>query len=74
MKPVVHLRVALAGRYVGELVMAPRRGLFFAYAPAWLADGFALSPLNMRFDAAPQISRACMAHSPIRSPMAGACC
>src|SRR5690606_6305124 len=54
MTPVDHLHVSLAGRQVGELLRVPRRGVFFAYAPAWLADGFALSPLNMHFDASPQ--------------------
>ena len=54
MKPVRSVEVGMAGQRVGELVAAPRGGLYFAYDPQWLATGFALSPLNMRFDAEPQ--------------------
>lgn len=54
MKTITSVEVLLAGARVGELVMAPRRGLFFAYDEQWLAHGFNLSPLNMAFAAAPQ--------------------
>jgi len=54
MKAVRSLEVSMAGRRVGELVAAPSGGLYFAYDTQWLATGFALSPLNMSFDAAPQ--------------------
>lgn len=54
MKAMRSVEVSMAGRRVGELVAAPRGGLYFAYDTQWLATGFALSPLNMPFDAAPQ--------------------
>ena len=54
MNPVRSVEVSMAGQRVGDLVAAPRGDLYFAYDPQWLATGFALSPLNMRFDAPPQ--------------------
>lgn len=54
MKPVRSVEVSLGDQRVGELVAAPRGGLYFAHDPRWLATGFPLSPLNMAFDAAPQ--------------------
>lgn len=56
MKTVTAIDVFLAGKRVGELLVAPRRGLFFAYDERWLATGFNLSPLNMAFNAAPQLA------------------
>ena len=43
----------LAGNPVGELV-ASRQGIYFAYHPQWVAEGFNLSPLNMDFTTQPQ--------------------
>ena len=54
MKTITAIDVLLAGERVGELLIAPRRGLYFAYDEQWLATGFNLSPLNMTFSAAPQ--------------------
>ena len=54
MKPVRSLEVRIGDQRVGELVTAPRGGIYFAYDPHWLANGFPLSPLNMKFDANPQ--------------------
>src|SRR3989338_3978772 len=53
MKATTSVEVLLAGTRVGELVLAARRGLYFAYDEQWLAQGFNLSPLNMKFTAAP---------------------
>lgn len=54
MKPVRSLDVFMGERRVGELVVAQRGGVYFAYDPQWLVSGFPLSPLNMRFDSHPQ--------------------
>ena len=54
MKPLRSVDVGIAGQRVGELVAAPRGGIYFAYGTQWLATGFALSPLNMPFNAMPQ--------------------
>lgn len=54
MKPVRALDVRIGDQRVGELVAAPRGGIYFAYDAHWLANGFPLSPLNMPFDANPQ--------------------
>ena len=54
MKPTQSVEIGMAGRRVGELLAAPRGGLYFAYDREWLLTGFPLSPLNMQFDAAPQ--------------------
>ena len=56
MKATTSVEVLLAGTRVGELVLAARRGLYFAYDEQWLAQGFNLSPLNMTFTAAPQVA------------------
>ena len=58
MKATTSVEVLLAGTRVGELVLAARRGLYFAYDEQWLAQGFNLSPLNMKFTAAPQVAPA----------------
>ena len=44
MKPLRSVDVGIAGQRVGELVAAPRGGIYFAYDTQWLATGFALSP------------------------------
>src|SRR3989344_4873345 len=56
MKSLTAIEVLHAGIRVGELVVAPRRGLYFAYDEQWLATGFNLSPLNMTFSTAPQLA------------------
>lgn len=56
MKSTTAIDVLLAGKRVGELLVVPRRGLYFAYDEQWLATGFNLAPLNMAFDAAPQLA------------------
>lgn len=48
MKRINSVEVSLAGTPVGELV-ASRQGIYFAYHPQWVAQGFNLSPLNMEF-------------------------
>ncbi|MCY1291663.1 hypothetical protein D9M70_408610 [compost metagenome] len=53
MKTINTVEVLLAGIPVGELV-ASRQGIYFAYHPQWLAQGFNLSPLNMDFTTQPQ--------------------
>jgi len=53
MKPINAVEVLLAGTPVGELV-ASRQGIYFAYHPQWVAQGFNLSPLNMDFTTQPQ--------------------
>ncbi|MGV8944213.1 type II toxin-antitoxin system HipA family toxin [Thermomonas sp.] len=54
MTPVRSLDVCIGDQRVGELALAPRGAVYFAYDPQWLASGFPLSPLNMPFDASPQ--------------------
>lgn len=58
MKPesVRAVEVLLDGRRVGELAVAARGAVYFAYDREWLATGFNLSPLNMTFDATPQLA------------------
>lgn len=53
MKSISTVEVLLAGTPVGELV-ASRQGIYFAYHPQWVAQGFNLSPLNMDFTTQPQ--------------------
>ncbi|KIN13227.1 type II toxin-antitoxin system HipA family toxin [Halomonas sp. KHS3] len=53
MKRINTVEVLLAGNPVGELV-ASRQGIYFAYHPHWVAEGFNLSPLNMDFTTQPQ--------------------
>ncbi len=53
MKRINSVEVLLAGNPVGELV-ASRQGIYFAYHPQWVAEGFNLSPLNMDFTTQPQ--------------------
>ncbi|MEH6641250.1 type II toxin-antitoxin system HipA family toxin [Vreelandella glaciei] len=53
MKRINTIEVLLAGNPVGELV-ASRQGIYFAYYPQWVAEGFNLSPLNMNFTTQPQ--------------------
>ncbi|MBR9905987.1 MAG: type II toxin-antitoxin system HipA family toxin [Gammaproteobacteria bacterium] len=53
MKRINSVEVLLAGSPVGELV-ASRQGIYFAYHPHWVAEGFNLSPLNMDFTTQPQ--------------------
>lgn len=53
MKSISAVEVLLAGKPVGELV-ASRQGIYFAYHPQWVAQGFNLSPLNMDFTTQPQ--------------------
>ena len=53
MKRINSVEVVLAGSPVGELV-ASRQGIYFAYYPKWVAEGFNLSPLNMDFTTQPQ--------------------
>ncbi|MBT2786021.1 MULTISPECIES: type II toxin-antitoxin system HipA family toxin [unclassified Halomonas] len=53
MKRINSVEVLLAGNPVGELV-ASRQGIYFAYHPHWVAEGFNLSPLNMDFTTQPQ--------------------
>lgn len=48
MKRINSVEVSLAGTPVGELI-ASRQGIYFAYHPQWVAQGFNLSPLNMEF-------------------------
>ena len=43
MKSINTIEVLLAGTPVGELV-ASRQGIYFAYHPQWVAQGFNLSP------------------------------
>lgn len=45
MKRINTLEVLLDGVPVGEVV-ANRQGIYFAYYPQWVAQGFNLSPLN----------------------------
>lgn len=54
MTPTQSVEVGIAGQRMGELLAAPRGGLYFAYDRDWLTSGFALSPLNMPFDATPR--------------------
>ena len=56
MKTVSALHVMLQGSYVGELVDAPGRGIYFSYDPSWLANGFNLAPLYMDFSSTPQLA------------------
>ncbi|MDH4555725.1 type II toxin-antitoxin system HipA family toxin [Pseudomonas sp. BN417] len=53
MKSINTVEVLLAGIPVGELV-ASRQGIYFAYHPQWVTQGFNLSPLNMDFTTQPQ--------------------
>lgn len=53
MKRINTLEVLLDGVPVGEVV-ANRQGIYFAYYPQWVAQGFNLSPLNMDFTTQPQ--------------------
>ncbi|WP_275630229.1 HipA N-terminal domain-containing protein [Pseudomonas sp. 273] len=43
MKPINTVEILLAGEPVGELV-ASRQGIYFAYHPKWVTQGFNLSP------------------------------
>lgn len=45
MKRINTLEVLLDGVPVGEVV-ANRQGIYLAYYPQWVAQGFNLSPLN----------------------------
>lgn len=44
---VDRVRVSMAGRTVGALVMSPEHTLAFAYDRDWLAHGFSISPLSL---------------------------
>ncbi len=39
----------IARRHTGRELVASRQGIYFAYHPQWVAQGFNLSPLNMDF-------------------------
>jgi serine/threonine-protein kinase HipA len=54
MKSVTALTVMHQEKKVGELISVPRRGIYFAYDPTWLATGFNLVPLHMDFSTTPQ--------------------
>lgn len=54
MKSVTALTVMHQEKKVGELISVPRRGIYFAYDPTWLATGFNLAPLHMDFSTTPQ--------------------
>ncbi|MGY4490739.1 type II toxin-antitoxin system HipA family toxin [Pseudomonas sp. TE3610] len=54
--PTTALRVVKGGHNVGELRWQEGAGLYFTYARDWLAHGFNLSPLTMKFDDAPQLA------------------
>lgn len=56
MKSVTVLTVMLQGSRVGELVVVPRKGLYFSYDQNWLANGFNLAPFHMDFSSIPQVA------------------
>ncbi|MRT57102.1 type II toxin-antitoxin system HipA family toxin [Enterobacteriaceae bacterium RIT693] len=56
LKHVEALTVLKEGIKVGELYKAEGKGIYFAYDREWLADGFNLSPLTMKWDDKPQLA------------------
>jgi len=49
------LLVTKEGVPVGELYKAEGEGIYFTYDKGWLASGFNLSPITMKFDDKPQL-------------------
>lgn len=58
LKHFASLEVTKGGVKVGDLYREEGRGIFFTYAPQWLATGFNLSPFTMKFDDKPQLASA----------------
>lgn len=56
-KPTESLIVTASGVMVGELSRVEGKGIYFVYDRGWLATGFDLSPLTMKFDDKPQLAR-----------------
>jgi len=56
-KSTESLTVTANGIRVGELSRAEGKGIYFAYDKEWLAKGFNLSPLTMKFDDKPQLAQ-----------------
>lgn len=54
-KPTDTLVVTKEGVTVGELYKADGKGIYFTYDKGWLANGFNLSPITMKFDDKPQL-------------------
>lgn len=55
-KPIESLVVSIAGTAVGELYKVDGKGIYFVYDKIWLAQGFNLSPITMKFDDKPQLA------------------
>lgn len=55
-KPTESLVVSIAGTTVGELYKVDGKGIYFVYDKIWLAQGFNLSPITMKFDDKPQLA------------------
>lgn len=55
-KPTESLVVSMAGATVGELYRVDGKGIYFVYDKTWLAQGFNLSPITMKFDDKPQLA------------------
>lgn len=58
LKHFASLEITKGGVKVGDLYREEGRGIFFTYAPQWLATGFNLSPFTMKFDDKPQLASA----------------
>lgn len=56
-KSTESLTVTANGIRVGELSRTEGKGIYFAYDKEWLAKGFNLSPLTMKFDDKPQLAQ-----------------
>lgn len=69
-KPTESLVVSIAGTTVGELYKVDGKGIYFVYDKTWLAQGFNLSPITMKFDDKPQLAANLQTFNGLHGPFA----
>ncbi len=69
-KPTEALVVSKEGVIVGELLKVDGKGIYFTYDKSWLAKGFNLSPITMKFDALPQLAAHVRTFNGLHGPFA----
>ncbi len=70
LKHTESLVVLKSGVKVGELFKPEGKGIYFVYDQHWIATGFNLSPLTMKFDNKPQLAQDAKLFEGLHGPFA----